>query len=212
MDEVQKTGTTIVGIKGKDYVILAADKQTTYGTIKYNKQTKKIHPISDYMALATSGLVGDTQILTRFLENRIRSMEIELGEKPSPKSIVKYLALILNSTKFFPFWVGLILGGYKDGPYLASVDMAGGIVEPDKYTAEGSGMPYALAVLESDYKENMSVNDAIKLAVKAVEASRRLDIYSGGIEPGIDVVIIDKSGVRELSPNEILKLKKKKKK
>ena len=206
--EEKKTGTTIVGIKGKDFVVLAADKQATYGTIKYNKEEKKIHPIADYMALATSGLVGDAQILTRFLENRVRSMEIELGEKPSPRSIAKYLSLILNSTKFFPFWVGLLLGGYKNGPYLASIDMAGGIVEPEDYAAEGSGMPYALAVLESDFKEGMKVDDAVKLAVKAVEASRKLDIYSGGREPGIDVVVIDENGVRCLDREEITKIKK----
>ncbi len=206
--EEKKTGTTIVGIKGKDYVVLAADKQATYGTIKYNKEEKKIHPIADYMALATSGLVGDAQILTRFLENRVRSMEIELGEKPSPRSIARYLSLILNSTKFFPFWVGLLLGGYKDGPYLASIDMAGGVVEPENYAAEGSGMPYALAVLESDYKDNLKESEAVKLAVKAVEASRQLDIYSGGREPGIDVVVIDEKDVRFLEKEEVTKIKK----
>ena len=207
MDE-KKTGTTIVGIKGKDFVVLAADKQSTYGYIKYNRYTKKIHPISDYMALATSGLVGDAQILTRFLESRVRMLSIELGEKPSPSAIAKYLALILNSSKLVPFWVGLILGGYKNGPYLASIDAAGGISEAKYFTADGSGMPYALGVLETEYKANMKLNDAIKLAIKAVEASRKLDIYSGGEEPGIDVAIIDKEGVRFLSEEEVAKIKK----
>ncbi|NPA86596.1 MAG: proteasome subunit beta [Candidatus Diapherotrites archaeon] len=207
MEEV-KTGTTIVGIKGKDFVVLAADKQSTYGSIKFNKHTRKIHPIADYMALATAGLVGDAQIITRFLESRVRSLEIELGEKPSPRAIAKYLGLLLNANKYFPFWVGLILGGYKDEPYLASIDAAGGISEPKHYTAEGSGMPYALAVLESEFKENIKKNDAVKLAVKAVEASRKLDIYSGGEEPGIDVAIIDGSGVSFLEPKDVEKIKK----
>ena len=206
--EEKKTGTTIVGIKGKDFVVLAADKQSTYGYVKYNRRTKKIHPISDYMALATSGLVGDAQVLTRFLESRVKSMTIELGEKPSPASIAKYLALILNSSKLVPFWVGLILGGYKEGPYLASIDAAGGISEPKHFTADGSGMPYALGVLETEYKEGLKLDDAIKLAVRAVEASRKLDIYSGGEEPGIDVAVIDSKGVRLLSEEEVSKIKK----
>ncbi len=205
--EEMKTGTTIVGIRGKDYVVLAADKQATYGTVKFSKKTRKIHPIANYMALATAGLGGDTQVLTRFLENRVKTMEIELGEKPSPASIAKYLALILNSTKYFPFWVGLILGGYRDSPYLASIDQAGGIEEAEKFTADGSGMTFALGVLESEYKKGMKVEEAVKLAVKAVEASRRLDVYSGGEEPGIDVAVIDAGGVRLLDEREVEKLK-----
>ena len=207
MEEAKKTGTTILGIVGKDYVILAADKQTTYGTVKYNRETKKIHPVADYMALATSGLVGDAQVLTRFLENRVRSLEIETGKRPSPSSIANYLSLILNSSKYFPFWVGLLLAGYTDKPYLASIDAAGGVEERDKFTADGSGMYYALAVLESGYRKGMSVDEAVQLAVKAVEASRKLDIYSGGDEPGIDVAVIDKKGIRFLSKEEVSKVK-----
>ena len=206
--EEKKTGTTIVGIKGENFVVLAADKQATYGHIKYNKEEEKIHPVADYMAIATSGLVGDAQVLTRYLESRVRAMTIELGKKPSPRAITKYLALILNSSKVIPFWVGLILGGYLEEPYLASIDAAGGIMEARRFTAEGSGMPFALAVLESEYKEGIKEKDAIKLAVKAVEASRKLDIYSGGEEPGIDVALINEAGVRFLEPPEVQKIKR----
>ncbi len=208
MREGKQEGTTILGIKGKDYVVLAADKQSTYGPMKYSRMERKIHPIADYIALAGSGLVGDIQILVRFLENRVASMEIELGEKPSPESITKYLSLILNANKYFPYWVGIIIGGYKNAPYLASIDSTGSVTDNKHYVVEGSGMPYAAAVIEDRYKEGIKLEDAIALAIRAVEASRKLDIYSGGDEPGIDVAIVDKDGVKLLGEKEIAAYKR----
>jgi len=204
---VEKSGTTIVGIKGKDFVVLAADKQSTEGFIKYNLREKKIYPIENYMGIATSGLVGDAQALVRFLESRVRFMELELGEKPSPRAVTSYLALILNSSKLIPYFVGLIVGGYKEEPYLASLDVAGGLDEQD-YTAQGSGMIFALPILDEGYKKDMKERDAVRLAVRAVEAARRRDVFSGGHEPGIDVLLIDAEGARFVEEKEVARLKR----
>lgn len=204
---MEKSGTTIVGIKGKDFVVLAADKQSTEGFIKYNLKEKKIYPIENYMGIATSGLVGDAQALVRFLESRVRFMEIELGEKPTPRAVTSYLALILNSAKIIPYFVGLIVGGYKDEPYLASLDAAGGLDEQD-YVAHGSGMIFALPILDDGYKKNIKEKEAVKLAIRAVEAAKKRDVFSGGYEPGVDVLIIDAQGAHFVDEKEVIKLKR----
>ena len=204
---MEKTGTTIVGIKGKDFVVLAADRQATYGDFVHSLRTKKIYPVENYMGIATSGLVGDAQAIVRFLESRIRFMEIELGEKPSPKAVTNYLSLILNSARLMPYFVGLIIGGYKEEPYLASLDPAGSVAEMD-YDAHGSGMVFALPILDEGYKKDIKQKDAIKLAVRAVEAAKRRDVFSGGEEPGVDVLVIDAQGARFVEEKELLRLKR----
>jgi proteasome beta subunit len=57
--------------------------------------------------------------------------------------------------------------------------------------------------LEAGFKENMTVEDAIALAVKAVKAAIQRDIASGG--DSIQVAVIDNKGFRELSPQELKK-------
>ncbi len=208
MDVDPKKGTTTVGIKGKDFVVLAADKLACLGDLASDMRTKKIHPIADYMALTTAGVAGDAQVIARFLSARVKRMEISEGRKPSPKRIAVYLSTILNANRFFPYLVQLILGGYLERPYLFSMDAVGGMEEVEDFTATGSGSPVAYGVLEAEYKENVALKDALKLAVRAIEAARIRNIFTGGKEPGIDVVYIDKEGIHWLSEKEVAQLKK----
>ena len=61
-------------------------------------------------------------------------------------------------------------------------------------------MVVAYGVLEDSYKENMLVEDAIKLAVRVVNAAMQRDTGSGS---GIDVVVIDKKGVKKVMEEEV---------
>ncbi len=203
-----KKGTTTIGIKGKDFVVLAADRQATMGSIVADPRAKKILKISDKMAITTAGLVGDAQMIVRFLRARVKRMEMEEGKHPSPRKVVSLLSAVLNANRTFPYWVELIVGAYDKEPFLVSMDAVGSVSEVKDFTATGSGSPVALGVLESKYKEDMKKDEAIKLAVSAIEAARRIDIYTGGKEPGIDVVVIDKDGVKFLSDEEVEKIKK----
>lgn len=203
-----KKGTTTVGIKGKDFVVLAADRQATVGHIVADPRAKKILKVSDKMAITTAGLVGDAQMIARFLRARIKRMEVEEGKHPSPRKIVALLSAILNANRILPYWVELIVGAYDKEPFLVSMDAIGSVSVVKDFAATGSGSPVALGVLESKYREGMKKDDAVKLAVSAIEAARRVDVYTGGKEPGIDVVIIDEEGVRYLSDEDIEAIKK----
>jgi len=115
-----KKGTTTVGIVGKDYVILAADKLASMGDLEADRRTQKVYPISDHMAMTTAGLVGDAQLLVRFLKTKINRMKIEEGKEPSGKRVATLLGTILNSTKYMPYMVQLLLGSYVEEPSAGS--------------------------------------------------------------------------------------------
>ena len=203
-----KKGTTTVGVMGKDFVVLAADKMASVGDLAADLNTRKVFKISDHIAMTTAGMVGDLQLLTRFLKAKINRMTIEEGEEPSPRRVAVYLGTLLNASKYFPYWVQLLLAGYVGEPYLASIDMAGGITDTEPIVATGSGSPVAYGVLEANYKEGLKEREGIALAVRAVEAARVRNTFTGGREPGIDVAVINKDGVRLLSPEEVSKIKK----
>jgi proteasome beta subunit len=105
------------------------------------------------------------------------------------------LSNILQSSKYFPYYVQLIIGGVDDsGPQIFDLDAIGGIEEAKKFTSTGSGSPIALGVLEDQYKENMSIDEAKELAKRAIKAAIERDIGSGG--RAIDVAIITKDGIK----------------
>jgi proteasome beta subunit len=70
-------------------------------------------------------------------------------------------------------------------------------------TAIGSGSPVAFGVLENEFKEGMSVAEALPIAVKALKTAIKRDIATGN---EVHVAKITKEGYRELSREEIKNL------
>ncbi|GBF08755.1 proteasome subunit beta 2 [Aeropyrum pernix] len=192
-ERVVRSGTTTVGLIASDHVILAADKRATAGFLIASRRVKKIVMLSNYVAMTVSGLVADAQILSDVLREEIRLYEMTNKVKPSVKSVATLLSNILFSSKFFPYIVQLIVGGYDTQPRLYTLDLFGSITE-DKYTATGSGSPIAYGVLEERYREDLSVEEAIKVATTAIRSAVLRDAASGD---GADVVVIGPQGYEE---------------
>ena len=188
----KETGTTTMGIICKDGLVLAADNKATAGHLIVNKDVRKIYKILDKIAITIAGTVGDAQSIVRLLKAEMRLYEFNKS-KTSVKAASTLLANILRSSykSYMPEMVQLILGGYDfRGPQLFSLDLAGGISEEKKYTFSGSGSVIAVGVLEGDYKDNMTIEQGVALAKKALTAARERDVFSGGI--GFDVLKITK--------------------
>ncbi len=206
MEMESKKGTTTLGLVFKDGIVAAAEHRATMGTLIAHKVAKKIFKIDEHMLLTTAGLVGDAQLLARFLRVEAELYKLEREEAMPVKGAATLMANILNQRKFYPYYVQLIIGGVDNtGPHIFSLDAAGGAIE-DIYTTTGSGSPYVFGVLEDHYKKDMTEDEAIDLAIRAMTAAMKRDAASGD---GIDVVVITKKGYRELSDEEIEERKKK---
>ncbi len=191
--------TTTVGLVIRDYVVLAADRRATAGYYIAHKHTRKIVKITDYMAMTTSGLVADAQALADMLREELRYYDVTLGRRPSVEAAANILSAIIYSvSRLYPYIVQLLLGGYDTAPRLYMIDWFG-TVTSEKYTATGSGSPIALGVIEEGYREDLSLREAIDLAVRAVRSAMERDTATGN---GIDVVAIgrDKFIVEEYPP------------
>ena len=199
--KVLKTGTTTVGLVTKEGVVLAADMRASMGNIAYDEESEKLYEITDHMAVTNAGNVGDSQTIIRFLKSQAKLFEIEREERMSAKAASSLLSNILNGSRFYPYIVQLLIGGYDGHPELFEVTPFGGTLERKKYGATGSGTDYALTVLDQNYVSGMSEEEGIKLAVRAVEASKKRDIYTGGVS--IRVLVIRHSGFKRLRNEEV---------
>jgi len=192
-------GTTTVGIVCKDGVVLAADRRASLGNIIYARNVTKIHKIDEHLAIAGAGDVGDILNLVRLLRAEAKLYYSQSGKRMSVKALATLLANIMNGAKYFPYLAWFLVGGYDEKLKLYSVDMVGGITE-DKYATAGSGMEFAYSILDSEYKDNLTLEEGIKLAVKAINTAIKRDVFSGD---GILVVTITKEGYKELSDSEL---------
>jgi len=191
-------GTTTVGAKFKDFVILASDKRVTSGYYIAHRVGKKIHMIDKHIAMTIAGTVAEAQKLVDELRANARLYRLDRGYPIPIESLATLASTILFDLRPFLFIVQLIIGGVdRSGPQLFTVDWYGAVTK-EKYTATGSGSRVAIGILESNYREDLSVKDAIKLTVQAVKSAIRRDIGTG---EGIDVVVVSPSGYSEVSPD-----------
>jgi proteasome beta subunit len=92
------------------------------------------------------------------------------------------------------------MGGYTkdEGSKIYNIDLFGSMTT-EKFISTGSGSPVAYGFLESEYRDDMTVNEAYKIAMNAIAAAIRRNAGTGD---NINVVIIDADGYRELSKEE----------
>ncbi|MDT7859409.1 MAG: archaeal proteasome endopeptidase complex subunit beta [Candidatus Calditenuis sp.] len=192
--------TTTIGFIVGNVVVLATDTRATAGFFVAHRTAKKIHKISDYIAMTIAGRVADAQALVDLMRANVRHFEVTQGRRMQVRALATLLSTYMFYYRFFPYQTQLLVGGVDDsGPHLFNVDPLGGVTE-EKVISTGSGSPVALGVLEAEYREDLSIDEAVELAYKAVAVAIRRDIGSGD---SIDVAYISPAtGYVELSPAE----------
>ena len=200
-----KTGTSTVGITFDGGVVVGADHRATMGHFIANKSVQKLFKIGDNLALTTAGLVGHAQSLSRTLSAEVQLYELKRQTQMTVKGAATLTANILVGR---PHWVQLLIVGVDpSGSHVYSIDSAGGSI-PDVYCATGSGSLYMYGVLEDGFKDNMTRDQAVALAARALNASGQRDAASGN---GMDLAVItSKDGYVAVEQSEISKILAKK--
>ncbi len=189
-------GTTTVGIKVKDGVVLCADMRASAGYFIANNNTMKIQKIDNHAGMTMAGGVADAQNITDILRYHANIHRMQKNEPIQIKSLTRLTSLIFHQNRGYPFIADIIIGGYdKQGAALYNIDMFGS-VEEKTYVTTGSGSPVAYGLLEEEHNENLSIDDAKVIALRAVKAAITRNIGTGD---GINVAIIDKDGFRLLT-------------
>jgi len=192
-------GTTTVGIKAKDGVVLCADMRASAGYFIANNNTMKIQKIDDHAGMTMAGGVADAQNITDILRYHANLHRIQKNEPIPIRSLTRLTSLIFHQNRGYPFIADILVGGYdKTGPALYNIDMFGS-VEEKTYVTTGSGSPVAYGLLEEEYRDDLNVEDAKVVALRAVKAAITRNIGTGD---GINVAIIDKDGFRLLSKEQ----------
>jgi len=193
-----KKGTTTCALTCKDGVILAADTRASAGFFIADRHVMKIQKVDRHVGMTIAGGVADAQNLVDIM--RYNSNIYRLTNKdPIPiKSAARLCSNVLFNQRYYPFFVQIILAGVdktKEEGQIYNIDLFGSMTS-EKFISTGSGSPVAYGYLETEFKENLTVNDAYKIAIQAIAAAIRRNAGTGD---GINVVIIDKDGYRELS-------------
>ena len=195
-EEALKTGTTTIGIKCKDGVIMATDQRATMSNMIANRGVRKVYQLSDNLGMTIAGMVGDAQLMVRYMQSEIALYSMKKG---APMTVNAAATLVANVIRQ-GFYLGLIVGGYDStGGHVFSIDGAGGYIEDD-FTSVGSGSMFALGALEAGFKKDLSKEEGIDLAITALASAIRRDSATGD---GMLIDWIDADGYTELDQEKV---------
>lgn len=194
----QVPGATAVGITFENGVVLGAEKRVSYGTYLVSRSGKKVFKINDKVGAAAAGMIADMNILMREVSAHAKILELETNQLLPPNSIAKLMGVIMYQQKWFPMMTQIILAGIENNkPAVYVLDPLGSVI-PDEYATVGTGAELAIGIVESEYKKNLTEQEAVDLAIKSIRSAVNRDSASGD---GIDILIITDKEIREQSVN-----------
>ena len=207
METMLKTGTTTVGIVCKDGIVLAADRRAAAGSMIVDKRAEKVHLLGDNFACTIAGSVSEAQLLIKLIKAELKLKEIRTRKGVTAKEGANLLGGLLYSSirrmSMIPAVAHFLLGAQDNsGTYLYDLFPDGSVTKVPDYVSSGSGSVFAYGVLETQYKDGMTIQEGIALATKCVNAALQRDSASGN---GIEIAVVkpgkmaEKVEVRELN-------------
>jgi 20S proteasome subunit beta 7 len=169
------TGTSVVAIKYKDGVMMAADTLGSYGTLARFMQFERIKSFGDVL-VGGSGDLSDLQyIFDELTSLRTREFTHDDGHSLTAKEMWAYLTRVLYSRRNNndPLYVQLIIA---DSTFLAQVDLHGTCFE-DETLATGFGAHLARPILRNAARDGHATDLSQAQARSTLEECMRVLFY-----------------------------------
>lgn len=204
-----RLGNTAMGMVCKDGVLLVTDKRIV-DKLVVSEAIEKIFQIDDHLMATASGILSDARVLIEKAQNKAQENRIKFDSPIDTLTIVKDMCslkqLCTQSAGLRPFGVSVLVAGIgEDGARLFQTDPTG-IYYQYKATVIGEGEDEIQEILHKEYKDNLTINDGIKLSVKAI---KKFLGEAFSIER-IDVAFINKEDkkMKKIAKEELQKLLK----
>eukprot|EP01029_Cantina_marsupialis_P024729 TRINITY_DN6421_c0_g1_i1.p1 TRINITY_DN6421_c0_g1~~TRINITY_DN6421_c0_g1_i1.p1 ORF type:complete len:214 (-),score=46.53 TRINITY_DN6421_c0_g1_i1:229-870(-) len=186
------TGTSIIAVRYKDGVVLAADSRTSMGTFVSNRVSDKLTPIHDRIYCCRSGSAADTQAVADIVKKVMKTHALDIKRLPTVKSAANIFRSICYKYKE-QLMAGIIVAGYDEekGGQVFSVPLGGSMVEQN-VAIGGSGSIFMYSLVDSIYDPEFTREQCQDFCKKLLSHAMARDGSSGGV---IRLVTIEKESV-----------------
>ncbi|KAG2498798.1 hypothetical protein HYH03_002992 [Edaphochlamys debaryana] len=173
------TGTTLVACVYNGGVVLGADGRVSIGNYITNRASNKIAPLADSIFLCRSGSAPDTQIVSDNVRHYLAQMTAESGEEPTVQMAAKLAQMISYNNKHLMAAM-LVVGWDKHEGGSVYGAPIGGTLSKEKWSTDGSGSTYIWGFCDSEFRDNMTREEAEQWAINALALAMARDASSGG--------------------------------
>lgn len=196
-------GTTVLAVRCVDGVVMAGDRRATMGHRISNREMEKVVPADRHSGVAISGTAGVAMEMIKLFQLQLEHYEKLDGRPISLEGKANQLSQMVKAN------LGAAMQGLAVVPIFAGYDplrrtgrlwdfdVTGGRYEEREFVATGSGGGPASTVLKVGYRPNLSRDEAVELACRALFEAADVDAATGGpdvlrgIYPVVAVIDVD---------------------
>ncbi len=196
-------GTTVVALRYGDGVIMAGDRRATEGHIIAHRAMEKVFPADRYSAVAIAGAAGFAVEMVRLFQvqlehyEKVEGVTLSLEGKANQlaQMVRQHLPLAMQGLAVVPLFAGYDLA--RGSGRIFTYDVTGGHYEEADFQATGSGGRDARTTIKLGFRESLSRDEAVELAIQALYEAADEDAGTGGpdlvrgIYPLVAVVTAD---------------------
>ncbi len=199
-----RLGNTAIGMVLKDGVLLVTDKRLI-DKLVIPDTIEKIFKIDDHIMATAAGILSDARVLVERAQIKAQQHQVEYDSPIDNLAVVKDLCnlkqLTTQSGGYRPFGVSLLIAGFDNGkPTLFETDPTG-LYYQYKATIIGEGEAESEELLHKEYKDTMTVDEGLALAVKILRKALSTNFTMERIDAA---VIPIKTGIMERVSKERL--------
>jgi proteasome beta subunit len=206
-------GTTVLGLKFADGVVMAGDRRATEGFSVADDRMDKVFAADDASVIAIAGAAGQAVEIVKLFQLELEHYEKITGDRLSLEGKANRLAQMIRGN--FPLAIqGLVVvplfGGFDDAAGEGRIfyyDATGGRWEERDHHATGSGGRPAKGSLKKPWRPGLSSAEALQVAVEALLDASHEDVATGGPDParGIwpTVLVVTHTGVETATDGDL---------
>jgi len=174
-------GTTTLAFEFKEGVLVAVDARATQGAFISSNQVRKVIEINQFLLGTMAGGAADCQFWEKYVAMQCRVFELRHGYQPSVAMASMMLCGIMRQYKGYGLSMGTMFTGSDSkgaSPYYIDNDATR---LRGRLFAVGSGGTFAYGVLDTNYRYDMTLDEAVNLGVRAITSATYKDSASGGV-------------------------------
>jgi len=179
-------GTTVVALRSADGVVMAGDRRATEGHVIAHRAMEKVFPADRYSAVAIAGAAGPAVEMVRLFQTQLEHYEkvegvvLSLEGKANQlgQMVREHLPMAMQGLAVVPLFAGYDLS--RGTGRIFTYDVTGGHYEETEYNATGSGGRDARTTIKLGYRDGLTQDDAIELAIQSLYEAADEDSATGG--------------------------------
>lgn len=171
--EAVKRGSAVVGVRGKDCVVLGVERKAV-AQLQDPRTIRKIAKLDEHLIIAFAGLTADARVLIGKARLEAQSFRLTCEDAPT----IDYMARFIARTQqkytqrggVRPFGVSSMIAGFspQGSPELYLTDPAGTYSSWKANAIGGRNEKAVKEYLEKNWAADITETDAVQLTVKAL--------------------------------------------